>query len=712
MSREHTFSTVTHISDALQRKDWNTVFDQLDNHSDPNLRDDQGNYLIQYAVLYNDTRLVRKLVQLGCKLDVLDKEGHNICYNPIKFGNLEVLQLLTSFDVHQIGVHLQDLQDEYGNVPLHTSIMFNNRVAFDLLLPKSNPNIRDNHENNALHITLSTSKDVYYVNALLKAKTSPYHLNKDGVTPLHLAMDLNDTQIITTMVSHTDKVSVLDVKHKTPLMYAIENQNIDAIKSILSKDTNADQQDVFGNSVLHYAVASENAEIVHLIVAVTKKFNHVNMDGSTALHMLLSMPQHINRFPVKLLLQNTNVNIQNNDGNTVLHLLVQNDSWHEYNDILSRLKLNINIKNEKNKRPLDIVSDKQSFIATVTLSYYNALQQQNKVWYDDWENQCNALKEKVPKTKEECLNIIKYNLDKRSLPFSKSRYCVNINTPKAVKMSTFTGSTLDILSGCLLLHTNTTLTNIPLSSTLISREFVRNPQIEQHYESLGYIKNTRTEFYNFEVMWIYNRLFVPTTIQQTIQTFLNSNQRFLIMPLGIEQSQGAHANILIYDKQLNCLERFEPNGSDPPYGFYYRPLTMDAEIHTFFKGLLDTKLSYIRPNEFLPKIGFQGMEEVDTMKRIGDPDGFCVAWCFWYASQRLRNPDLPPAKLVKKVIFDIRAKNIKFRQLIRDYAEEITKIRNKLLGNVDVNDWINNTVTDKAVQEVIQRISFSISSQK
>ena len=60
-------------------------------------------------------------------------------------------------------------------------------------------------------------------------------------------------------------------------------------------------------------------------------------------------------------------------------------------------------------------------------------------------------------------------------------------------------------------------------------------------------------------------------MNKTIQKFKESSNQFYIIPLAIILETGAHSNILIYDKQLNEMERFEPNGSVYPYKFNYFP---------------------------------------------------------------------------------------------------------------------------------------------
>lgn len=701
-----------YVKQGLNTAAWNDVANKLRNTSiDVNLRDEQNNYLIQYAVLYRQLEVVKVLVQRGCKLDIIDKEGHGLCYLPIKYNYIDILKQLISYDKNQIGIHLADFQDDYGYTPLHYAVMFDNKDAFDALIPVSNPNIRDHAENNVLHLAVSPhlypdderfERQKYYVDTLVKANASATHKNNDQLTSLHLAAINGNDHVIKTLIDHANDIHVRDQKYKTPLMYLIENGNFVMTQYVLSKTSDIYHQDVFGNNILHYAIQFQHPDIMNIVLPLFDKCNQQNIDSMTPLHFLLANNREINKYAIDVLLQKTNVNIQDETGNTILHYLVSLDIWHHFTIILEKKKMNILVRNKQGKTPLDLATNKKGFIALVTLSYYNILQNKDRRWIEEWENQCNTLQMKAPRSKEECLKIIEKYLDKKSVPFHQDKYCVKVDQPRNVDMTTFTGTSLDVLSGCLLLNT-------PTSMTLLSKDFVHNKQIEDHYKALGYQKNHRTEFYNFEVMWIFGTLFFPTSMPNIIKKFTNDKQtRFLVMPLGIELAHGAHSNILVYDKTTNTMERFEPNGSEPPFEFYYKPLALDKQIQEYFSTYF-SDMKYLRPKDFLPRIGFQSLEEFDTAKRIGDPGGFCVAWSIWYASQRIKHPILPPLKLVKKLIMDIKMKNIMFRNFIRAFSVDITDVRSKLLGNVDVNDWINNTVTDDEIKKITNNIKASVS---
>ena len=127
--------------------------------------------------------------------------------------------------------------------------------------------------------------------------------------------------------------------------------------------------------------------------------------------------------------------------------------------------------------------------------------------------------------------------------------------------------------------------------------------------------------------------------------------------MGIELREGSHANYLIYDDKLKEIERFEPHGKDHPYKFNYNPSLLDSILTSRMKHNFNIK--YIKPDQYLPKIGFQVYDsaEIDCRK-IGDPKGFCALWSIWYTDMRLSYPDIPRDILVNKITNTIKIKNI------------------------------------------------------
>ena len=60
----------------------------LDPSIDLNLRDEYNEYLLSYAVLYNNLNIVKLIIDKGGKIDITDNEHRSILYLCIKYKNL------------------------------------------------------------------------------------------------------------------------------------------------------------------------------------------------------------------------------------------------------------------------------------------------------------------------------------------------------------------------------------------------------------------------------------------------------------------------------------------------------------------------------------------------------------------------------------------------------------------------------------------------
>jgi hypothetical protein len=176
--------------------------------------------------------------------------------------------------------------------------------------------------------------------------------------------------------------------------------------------------------------------------------------------------------------------------------------------------------------------------------------------------------------------------------------------------------------------------------------------------------------------------------------------------------EGSHAGYLIYNVLLKEVERFEPHGSTTPPGLYYNPNLLDEILEARFK-IIDDSIKYVRPSEYLPKIGFQLMDiSENKKKKIGDPLGFCALWCIWYVDMRLTYRDFDRKKLVEILMKTVKSQNISFRNLIRNYGKYIIDTRDKILLNsqMDINDWLNDQYTDVQINTVMNQLNNEIDS--
>ena len=403
------------------------------------------------------------------------------------------------------------------------------------------------------------------------------------------------------------------------------------------------------------------------------------------------------------------------------------------------------------------ISNKKEFIDMVTQSYLYQIKNVKKAskWLDYWDNRCtknikleelneteldliksfssenksnksNKSHKSHDKSKEDiqdiCYDII-YNKIKNYISNflkNKNRYEVNsfpitrkyikfISNYPNVNISTFTGSTLDVLCGLFFLlekfnikaestSLDTSLELLDLNKNIINCNVIDTKT-----------NNKICEISGFEIIWKNQSLYIPTNSSNDLVRLLTSiklnNQiRFLIIPLGIEQVINnitlSHANYLIFDFELMQVERFEPHGSYPPVGLDYNPKLLDTSLENKINSVTKLNFQYIPPNKYLPKIGFQ-IREINELKSdyIGDPNGFCALWCIWWADLRISNPNIPRDKLVKILMKEMINENYSFKKLIRDYSYYILEIRDSLLNkaNTNINEWMNDTISQNNI---------------
>jgi hypothetical protein len=229
---------------------------------------------------------------------------------------------------------------------------------------------------------------------------------------------------------------------------------------------------------------------------------------------------------------------------------------------------------------------------------------------------------------------------------------------------------------------------------------------------MGLIMNGRCEFLNFEIIWVKYKLYVIDGFSDLFNTCINSDARFIIIPLGIEMKNGSHANYLIYDKLIKEVERFEPHGGTTPIGFNYNTQFLDEVLIKYFLSI-DSEIKYISPKDYMPKIGFQLMDSQESnRKRIGDPGGFCALWGIWYVDQRLTYHTYDRKTLVDILFENIKSQSLSYRNLIRNYSKNIIKERDRLLNGVgmDVNDWMNDNYTNNQLDKFMSLLLEEISS--
>ena len=182
------------------------------------------------------------------------------------------------------------------------------------------------------------------------------------------------------------------------------------------------------------------------------------------------------------------------------------------------------------------------------------------------------------------------------------------------------------------------------------------------------------------------------------------------------------------------MERFEPYGllkvkdNDILDNLLKEKLGKIVEPYLSDQGL---KLEYLRPEDYLPDVGFQtvGNDGADHYRKLSDPGGYCLAWSLWYLESRIANPDLHPRKLALDLFPAIIGRKLQkkdrdepelaFINYIRDYSHHLNQLRIRFLEDAGLpkmshynNAWkeshvetLSKSLVNKLNSIVKQRLS-------
>lgn len=680
--------------------------------SDFNIKDDSGIYLIFYVVALNNLKLLTKLLETNIKIDVYDSDGRTILYTPIKYGFVEIVRKIINYSAITVGIPVQSLMDDFGNIAIHYALMFNNRECFDLLLPISNCSTTDKTGYNSLHHAVIT-RNLSYVEQIFKKDNGTNTQNNTGETPLHLACRMSIVDIAKFLIDNSSDLNIQEYQIRSaPLHYACYSGNEKIVAMLLDNDADVNTQDFDGNTPAHYCIMHNKINILHLLSTHKKSapklnVNLFNIKLMLPLHFVFNSPNDNMHAYINILLPKTNLNFQNIYGVTCLYELCRMSLWNKYSDILKTKKLDIVVRTSNNKRPIDFVDDKSmdTFINMVVDSYMFRLTKTGKVWTNEWENTCTSDKTKCMKTiKQKIVKLINSPDEKdchnKSYPVSqKSTKCIPIKFDETVAINTMIGMSLDVISGLIHLsekHVNTKIAVDTLSMSDTSK-------------CVFYEKNLVPNRGTFECMlegsfitWYKNMLDIHPFIKDfTQQNYASADIEYLIYFVNIIHASGsAHANILMYTKKTNEMERFDPFGSG-------QNDLLDAKLEKYFGNIIPN-LKYASPREYMSTVGLQKIDIYENANEyIGDPEGYCVSWSMWYVDMRITFPDITREKLIKFIMRQVGEKQLRYRSIIRNYSRNITLIRDYILytAGLDVNKYNNGEYVSADAQIILEEVN-------
>ena len=238
---------------------------------------------LHLVVELGDFHLVTVLIESG----IVDVNIINQCYDtPLHVaclkGHLKIVQFLLrkGADVNMKG--------NFGHTPLHRAIKIGYFDIFQELLAIKNIdiNIVNDHGDTPLH-TACMEDNEKMVRILLK-KGATFFIFRKFTTPLHWAAEQGDVAIMQRLleVGNIDDVDVLNEFEETPLILACEHDHLEMVKFLLKRGAKLSIQGDAGYTPLYWAVFNYNLELTQeLFASGTVDVNIQNTENDTLLHL-------------------------------------------------------------------------------------------------------------------------------------------------------------------------------------------------------------------------------------------------------------------------------------------------------------------------------------------------------------------------------------------------------------------------------------------
>ncbi|XP_009757797.1 ankyrin repeat-containing protein At5g02620-like [Nicotiana sylvestris] len=309
------------------------------------------------AVFRGDIPAIHKLIEEDENIikQTIPGSLHTILHLAARLGHVELATAIVKLFPEMASAENRDLE-----TPLHEACR-EGRIEIVRILLENDPWVgykTNLWDKSVLYIACERGR-IEVVKHLLNNVQRLLMLEVDMLTSsLHVAASSGHTEIVKEVVKvRPDFAWKKDLNGCSPLHIACSKGHLDITRELLKLDMDLSaQQDNEGRTPLHWAVIKGRVSIIDEILSLSlESAEMVTKNGETILHLAVKN----NHFEVlKFLMECLNVsnlmNLQDNDGNTILHLATVRKLTTMVIYLL-KLGIEVNALNQKGYTALDVV---------------------------------------------------------------------------------------------------------------------------------------------------------------------------------------------------------------------------------------------------------------------------------------------------------------------------------------------------------------------
>ncbi|MBK8454703.1 MAG: ankyrin repeat domain-containing protein [Thiofilum sp.] len=285
--------------------------------------------LVQVAAKSNQMPVLDYLTQLGIPALAPPEQRQNHACSTLagiaaETGNLKLLTQLLGKKSDTLA---QWDNPCTGDTLLHSAVK-GQQLALALSLSPKHINTQNKQGSTPLHIAVETGQ-LALVKYLLSQQANPSISDHSGNTPLHLALNpsyFNDANaIVFTLLAEKPELNIQNQQGKTPLILAAEAGETLLARYLLQENADAAMVDNEGKSALHRLVERqvETIEDLALYIKQGADLNTLDYSGAAVLHKAAQYELKTSPSVLEQLIEaRAKLNLSNQEGQTALHLAI------------------------------------------------------------------------------------------------------------------------------------------------------------------------------------------------------------------------------------------------------------------------------------------------------------------------------------------------------------------------------------------------------